>query len=198
MLPSSAVHVVQDSAEQIRVICPPNYFLGILWILASAVLFVILKLVAPREWKVPLLVAGLCLLFASVILTSHEEAVLSKTEDTLKLDQRMAFYHTRQTLPLHSIQQAAVGTNEGNTHMLFFVTSSGQDISMDIGYMPRDGYYRSALAINNFLAGSTAGGASAGVPHRPAIPDWAKKGEAKFAEQTKKYQDRIGHQKPNP
>jgi len=181
-----------------RVICPPNYFLGILWILASAVLFVILKLVAPREWKVPVLVAGLCLLVASVILTSHEEAVLSKTEDTLKMDQRMAFYHTRQTLPLHSIQQAAVGTNEGNTHMLFFVTSSGQDISMDIGYMPRDGYYSSALAINNFLAGSTSGGASAGVPQRPAIPDWAKKGEAKLAEQTKKYEDRIAQQKPNP
>jgi hypothetical protein len=198
MLPSSAIHVVQDSAEQMRVICPPNYFLGILWILASAVLFVILKLVAPREWKVPVLVAGLCLLVASVILTSHEEAVLSKTEDTLKMDQRMAFYHTRQTLPLHSIQQAAVGTNEGNTHMLFFVTSSGQDISMDIGYMPRDGYYSSALAINNFLAGSTSGGASAGVPPRPAILDWAKKGEAKLAEQTKQYEDRIAQQKPNP
>jgi len=197
MLPSSAIHVVRDSAEQIRVICPPNYFLGMLWILASAVLFVILKLVGQREWKVPLLVAGLCLLFASVILTSHEEAILSKTENTLKMDQRLAFYHTRQTLPLHSIRQAAVGTNEGNTHMLFFVTSSGQDISMDIGYMPRDGYYSSALAINNFLADSAAVGASVGVPQRPAVPDWAKKGEAKFAEQTKEYEDRVAQQKPN-
>jgi hypothetical protein len=195
MLPSSAIHVVQDSADQIRVICPPNYFLGAIWILAAIVLLAILKLAAPREWKVPLIVAGLCLVPALVVLSSYEVAVLSRTDGTLKMDQRLVFYHTRQMLPLHSVQQAVVGTNEGNTHMLFFVTNSGQDVSMDIGYMPRDGYYSSALAVNNFLAG----GATANVvPHAPEAPDWAKKSDAKFAEQVREYKERLAQEKHKP
>ena len=192
MLPSSAIHVVQDSADQIRVVCPPNYFLGVIWILAAAVLLLVLKVAAPREWKVPLLVSGICLLPALVVLTSHEVAVLSRTDGTLKMDQRLVFYHTRQTLPLHSVQQASVGTNEGNTHMLFFVTSSGQELGMDIGYMPRDGYYSSALAINNFLAGgAAASGEHVGDPHAPEAPDWAKESDAKFAKQVSEYKERL-------
>lgn len=199
MLPSSAIHVVQDSADQIRVICPPNYFLGAIWILAAIVLLAILKLAAPREWKVPLIVAGLCLVPALVVLSSYEVAVLSRTDGTLKMDQRLVFYHTRQMLPLHSVQQAVVGTNEGNTHMLFFVTSSGQDVSMDIGYMPRDGYYSSALAVNNFLAGgATANGVHVGVPPMPEAPDWAKKSDAKFAEQVREYKERLAQEKRKP
>jgi hypothetical protein len=199
MLPSSAIHVVQDSADQIRVICPPNYFLGMIWILAAVILLAVLKVAAPREWKVPLIVAGLCLLPALVVLSSYEVAVLSRTDGTLKMDQRLVFYHTRQMLPLHSVQQAVVGTNEGNTHMLFFVTSSGQDVSMDIGYMPRDGYYSSALAVNTFLAGgTTANGVHAGVPHMPEAPDWAKKSDAKFAEQLREYKERLAQEKHKP
>jgi hypothetical protein len=199
MLPSSAIHVVQDSADQIRVICPPNYFLGMIWILAAVILLVVLKVAAPREWKVPLIIAGLCLVPALIVLSSYEVAVLSRTDGTLKMDQRLVFYHTRQMLPLHSVQQAVVGTNEGNTHMLFFVTSSGQDVSMDIGYMPRDGYYSSALAVNNFLAGDAkANGAGAGAPRMPEAPDWAKKGDAKFAEQVREYKERLAQEKHKP
>ena len=199
MLPSSAIHVVRDSAEQIRVVCPPNYFLGMIWILAAVILFVILKLAAPREWRVPLIIAGVCLLPALVVLSSQEVAILSRTDGTLRMDQRLVFYHTRQTLPLHSVQQAVIGTNEGNTHMLFFVTDSGQDFGMDIGYMPRDGYYSSALAVNNFLAeGATAKGLPVGAPRRPEDPDWVKKGNAKFADQVKEYKERLAQEKRKP
>lgn len=199
MLPSSAVHVVQDSADQIRVVCPPNYFLGMIWILAAIILLAILKLAAPREWKVPLIVAGLCLLPALVVLSSYEVAVLSRTEGTLKMDQCLVFFHTYQTLPLHSVHQAVVGTNEGNTHMLFFVTDSGQDFSIDIGYMPRDGYYSAALAINNFLAGGViTNGVRAGKPHAPEVPDWAEKSNAKFAEQAREYKERLAEDKHKP
>lgn len=199
MLPSSAIHVVQDSADQIRVICPPNYFLGMIWILAAVILLVVLKVAVPRAWKVPLLVAGLCLVPALVVLSSYEVAVLSRTDGTLKMDQRLVFYHTHQMLPLRSVQQAVVGTNEGNTHMLFFVTSSGQDVSMDIGYMPRDGYYSSALAVNNFLAGgAAASGEHVGAPRAPEVPDWVKKSDAKFAEQVREYKERLAQEKHKP
>jgi hypothetical protein len=199
MLPSSAIHVVQDSADQIRVICPPNYFLGMIWILAEVILLAVLKVAAPREWKVPLIVAGLCLVPALVVLSSYEVAVLSRTDGTLKMDQRLVFYNTRQVLPLHSVQQAVVGTNEGNTHMLFFVTNSGQNVGMDIGYMPRDGYYSSALAVNNVLAGdATANGVGAEAPHMPEAPDWVKEGDAKFAEQAREYKGRLAQEKHKP
>jgi hypothetical protein len=199
MLPSSAIHVVQDSADQIRIVCPPNYFLGMIWILAAVILFAILKLVAPREWKVPLIIGSLCLLPALVVFSSYEVAVLSRTDGTLRMDQRFVFFHTRQTLPLHSVQQAVVGTNEGNTHMLFFVTDSGQNFGMDIGYMPRDGYYSSALAVNNFLAGNaTVNGTYVKVPNMAEDPDWVKKSNAKFAEQVKEYKERLAQEKRKP
>lgn len=200
MFPSSAIHVVQESADRIRVVCPPNYWLATIWVVTSVVMLGLGKAMAPREWKVPLIVAGLCLLPAVVLLSSWEVAVLSRADGTLRMDQRFVFFHTRQTLPLNSIQQAVVGTNEGNTHMLFFVTTSGEDVSMDIGYMPRQGYYSSALAINNFLAGGSAaaGPRPGAVPTPPELPDWARESDAKAAEQARQYKERQAQNAHQP
>jgi hypothetical protein len=195
--PSSAVHVVQDSADQLRIIFPPNWALARWWVLFAVCWSLLGLFFKPEQWRFNLVVSVLCLAPALVMLTSREIDVLSRTEGTLKMDNCFVFHHTRQTLPLKSVQQAVVATDEAGGHVLSYVMGSGQEFNTDIGWMPRDGYYTTAMAINNFLAGITTeiGTETGAVPPPPEPPDWVKKSDTKADAQQKAYQERLANDK---
>jgi hypothetical protein len=193
LLPSSAVQVIQDSSDQLRVIFPPNWALSRWWILFAIVWLVMAQIFSSWSVRFKLLIPGLCLIPVLILLTSKQIDTFSREKGTLTMEQHLAFYHTQEVFSLKSVQQAVVATDENNGHLMSYVMGSGQEFHSDIGWMKRDGYYTAATAVNNFLAEGAIRKTAEPEAASPSMgdPDWVKQMDAKVAEQKRVYEERL-------
>lgn len=150
----SAIRIATTGNGALTVYFPPIYWSAIF------ALFVTACTLFAAFWnfklkKLPLVLLGLIFgATAGYLLTVSSKATLSKTENTLAIEDHLFWFSNNATYPLSSIRRAIVNTDEGNSHLMSFILNSGQDISIGGGWMPRGGYYAAENAINDYLASS--------------------------------------------
>lgn len=156
MFPSSAIQVLESTPTRLHIYCPPNFGLAIGWLIGSflcALLYLWLGHQQGKKlglwWLMP--AAAACV--GIFLLSTFGNVVLSTANNSFLMSERYLFViHSDHARPLKDLQQAAVETNEGGTHLLNFVFRSGAEVPLGPGFMNRDGFYQAANAVNSFIA----------------------------------------------
>ncbi|HEX3436267.1 MAG TPA: hypothetical protein VHT24_05820 [Pseudacidobacterium sp.] len=153
---SSAVQIIQNTSDVLKVYVPPNYPGGVLFFLLTIVSATIaIKSYGLKSQIVWGIASIVLVLFMLNYWTYHGNITLSRTAQTFTFEERTLYYNHTQIYPLNALSEAIVKPGRYQNRMLALLMSSGQQLSVGEWYSSRGGIFQAAHAINAFLADNT-------------------------------------------
>ncbi len=159
-LPSSNVRFVQGPGDQLSVLVPPLYDLGLGLFFAGALAFVLAFAAknAPLSMRLPLWLVCLgAWLAAFYMSTSSILMVLSRNHDTLSITHRgLGLEISSQVYPLHDVAGFGLYTSRSSkgsetSYDISVLLNSGREFGLEGATTNRGGYQSAVDALNDFL-----------------------------------------------